>query len=116
MAHVASPSVASNGAEFDDEHRCAEHESRGTEQGGQKKPDECPLIASDKMHQRRLTALICLPRMDRAKTNQSGSGVAPRWEWDGTSPTQALQEWYRSGRRLFLPFRDCSIRCNRFPG
>jgi hypothetical protein len=42
MAHVASPSTASQHAEFDDEYeyRSGEHENRGTEQGGQKKSDE----------------------------------------------------------------------------
>jgi hypothetical protein len=40
MAHVASSSTASNRAEFDDAHRSAEHENRGTEQGGQMKTDE----------------------------------------------------------------------------
>ena len=40
MADVASPSTASNHTEFDDEYRSAEHEHRGTKQGGQKKWDE----------------------------------------------------------------------------
>jgi hypothetical protein len=42
MAHAAFPSMVSNRDEFDDdsEHRSAEHENCGTEQGGQKKSNE----------------------------------------------------------------------------
>jgi hypothetical protein len=84
MAHVASPSMVLNHAEFDDDYayRCTSYENRGTERGGQKKSDEYLVIARDKMHQRGLTPLSRIGKQsftvlpERAK--QTGSShVSP---------------------------------------